>query len=266
MFMGVSAKDVSYFRDTYLKVDYENILVITLDGINQLFSKTTSSAAASMITLEGLSLYLPDVLSNPDVIFSISGKNSGLNDRNNTEKTGSLPEDKDVPGEYVDGVFMPYDEPVCDFIFGQPGKPKIIYNGALIDLDTAVYAKDGNVMLPLRFISEALGIKDISWDIRKKQAIINYEGHNIVITAGSKTAVVPGEEYSMAMTGDNRIAFVPTGEKNYEMSIAAEIVDSRIFAPMDAYSSLFGKQFVFVILPMDGSIDIAQLLKLAGRY
>lgn len=119
--------------------------------------------------------------------------------------------------------------------------PTILINDVAYDMDTAAYIQtsSNSTMVPLRFVSLALGVDDsltgvdgadqsskISWNANTKTATIYYgagTGQKIIqFTAGSNNMVVDGTTIPM------------------EYGVVAEIKDDRMFVPFRALGQALG--------------------------
>ena len=119
------------------------------------------------------------------------------------------------------------------------GEKTITVNGEPVDMDVAAYIQtsSNSTMVPLRFVSLALGVdtenvetadntSKIAWDANSKTATILYAAGNgqkiIQFQAGSNYMVVDGTPIPM------------------EYGVVAEITDSRMFVPFRALGQALG--------------------------
>lgn len=70
-------------------------------------------------------------------------------------------------------------------------------NGVAATLDVAPRKVDGQVMVPLRFLGDALGL-DLTWNARENKVAISGEGLEMVLTVGKRDAVINGESVTLA--------------------------------------------------------------------
>lgn len=64
-------------------------------------------------------------------------------------------------------------------------------DGQSLTLDAAPFIRGGRTLLPIRFVSEAMGFK-VGWDPRARTVSISGNGTQIQLVIGSKTARVSG--------------------------------------------------------------------------
>lgn len=119
------------------------------------------------------------------------------------------------------------------------GEKTIVVDGESVDMDVAAYIQtsSNSTMVPLRFVSIALGVdkenvtsvdesSKISWDAASKTATIFYAAGNgqkiIQFQAGSAYMTVDGTQIPM------------------ENGVVAEIVDGRMFVPFRALGTALG--------------------------
>jgi len=92
-------------------------------------------------------------------------------------------------------------------------------NGASKTLDSAPVIVDGRTMVPVRFISEAIGAK-VDWDADTKTAVIVLDGKTIKLPIDSKTADIDGA--------------------SVELDVPAQIINDRTMVPIRFISENFG--------------------------
>ena len=95
---------------------------------------------------------------------------------------------------------------------------KIVVNGEYIESDSSSFIEDGRTMVPIRFITEALGY-DVSWDEEHFQVTIEDEEHVLTFHIGDSVYILDGAEY--------------------EMDIAPTLVYSRTFLPIRFIAEAF---------------------------
>lgn len=92
------------------------------------------------------------------------------------------------------------------------GKPEASINGELCILDAVPYINvdAGRTLVPVRFISEAMGAQ-VNWDPETRQAIITDERKQIILTIDSKDVLVNGEKQTIdcAATIQSNRTYVP---------------------------------------------------------
>ncbi|MGI6551909.1 MAG: stalk domain-containing protein [Bacillota bacterium] len=115
----------------------------------------------------------------------------------------------------------------------QPGKPAVVIKLTLgnkeavvdgkssaLDVAPKAGAADGKAMVPLRFVSEALGA-EVQWDPAGGQITVSYGDKEILLTPASNKITVNGEENSL----DGAPEMLPPG---------------RVLVPLDFFSRFFG--------------------------
>jgi len=109
-------------------------------------------------------------------------------------------------GYIIEGINVKVNNKVIDF---PDKKPYMVYT----------YQR---VMIPVRFVSEALGAK-VEWDVNTKTVKMIRSGKTITMKLGEKQALINGERYlfeSPAVMKDNRV-FVP-------LRFVSEIFGSKV--------------------------------------
>lgn len=109
------------------------------------------------------------------------------------------------------------------------GKNEIIVNGTKKLIDVAPYIKNSRTLVPVRFISEALGAI-VYWDSQKREVKIVLNDMNIVLTIGSPSAYINGVK--IQIDNDN-----PT--------VVPEITNGRTFVPLRFIAESFGANVVW---------------------
>jgi len=102
--------------------------------------------------------------------------------------------------------------------------PNYVIGGQTKQADTAPYIKDGRVMLPIRYVAEALGIDEekIEWD-PVQQCVTIFHGENIIqLKIGDFTLAADG--------------------RKIQMDAAPEIRDGRTMLPLHAVAEALGVQ------------------------
>ena len=95
----------------------------------------------------------------------------------------------------------------------------ISLNGKEIKTDAPAYIKDDRTLVPIRFISEALGYK-VDWNEKDRQVTISKEGIEMVLTIGKKEVLINGVSKSN--------------------DVAPEITKDRTFVPIRFIAENFG--------------------------
>lgn len=98
---------------------------------------------------------------------------------------------------------------------------RLVINGEEVVPDAPPYIKDSRTLVPIRIISERLGAK-VVWDPNKREVFITHGSTNILLTVGSKTAIVNG--------------------KNMTLDVPAEINNGRTFVPLRFVGEAMGAE------------------------
>ncbi|MBC7765523.1 MAG: copper amine oxidase N-terminal domain-containing protein, partial [Hyphomonadaceae bacterium] len=69
----------------------------------------------------------------------------------------------------------------------------IMVNGHYIKSDTRPFLSTDTTYVPIRFVSEALGADEVSWDANNRAAIVKDNGTEIVLPIGKHYALVNGQ-------------------------------------------------------------------------
>jgi hypothetical protein len=99
------------------------------------------------------------------------------------------------------------------------GKAEMDVNGMPVAMDAAPFIKDGRTLLPIRALIEALG-GTVEWNASTKTATVMLGSRTVVLTIGSKTALVGG--------------------KPVALDVAPMIVKGRTFLPLRAVAENVG--------------------------
>ncbi|EGY79334.1 copper amine oxidase N-terminal domain-containing protein [Peptoniphilus indolicus] len=99
----------------------------------------------------------------------------------------------------------------------QSNEIKIVVNGKEIKPETPAYIESGRTMVPLRFISEALGEK-VEWKADTRTVIIGDDKANLIIDSKE----------------------IKSKDKTIQIDSPAVIKDSRTFVPLRAISEILG--------------------------
>lgn len=98
---------------------------------------------------------------------------------------------------------------------------KLWIDGNYVESDVAPFIEESRTLVPLRVISENLGL-DVEWMPEEKQVIISQ-----------------GEDYFVFLIGEN---FYSKGDLKMEMDAAPKIVADRTFVPIRVIAELFNKE------------------------
>lgn len=98
---------------------------------------------------------------------------------------------------------------------------KLWIDGNYVESDVAPFIEESRTLVPLRVISENLGL-DVKWLPEEKQVIISQ-----------------GEDYFVFLIGEN---FYSKGDLKMEMDAAPKIVADRTFVPIRVIAELFNKE------------------------
>ena len=94
-------------------------------------------------------------------------------------------------------------------------------DGNYVESDVAPFIEDSRTLVPLRVISENLGL-EVEWNAKDKEVIISQ-----------------GEDYFVFLIGEN---FYSKGDIKMEMDVAPKIVSDRTFVPIRVIAELFDKE------------------------
>lgn len=113
-------------------------------------------------------------------------------------------------------------------------RPKILVNDKEIQMDVAAYIENGRTMVPVRFISEALGLK-VDWD------------------GDSQTVFIGDSREIEVKIGENKIK---KSGNTIEIDAKAELKDSRAFVPLRAIAEMTGSKVAW-----DGNTNTVKISK-----
>jgi len=127
------------------------------------------------------------------------------------------------------------EEPTTITIELTVGSNTLKVSGASVEMDVAPYLKDGRVMVPVRFLAEALGFP-VEYDFSDptNKIVTVHAVEDIVLTIGSNTALVGTEEV--------------------ELAAAPEIVNGRTMVPVRFVAETLG----FDVQWADGVVTLTQ--------
>ncbi len=101
-------------------------------------------------------------------------------------------------------------EILCDKINAQkttmiftPGKKEVIINDSTKEIAAAPYLKNGNIMVPLRLISNQIGAQ-LSWDKDSRNIIMEFDGKEMIFEIGNSQAEIK-----------NGLTYIPLNLLNY---------------------------------------------------
>lgn len=97
---------------------------------------------------------------------------------------------------------------------------KLWIDGNYVESDVSPFIEDSRTLVPLRVISENLGL-EVEWNAKDKEVIISQ-----------------GEDYFVFLIGEN---FYSKGDIKMEMDVAPKIVSDRTFVPIRIIAELFDK-------------------------
>lgn len=126
-----------------------------------------------------------------------------------------------LTGVSVEKKFIVSYEPGANKIFLTIGKKEISVDAITYQMDVAPFIDktSGRTLVPVRFISEYLGL-EVSWNPILRQVTIKSINKNILLTIGSKIAYINGSPH--------------------EMDVAPTILNSRTFVPLRFVSEIMG--------------------------
>lgn len=110
--------------------------------------------------------------------------------------------------------------------------------GKIVILDSPPYIKNGTTLVPIRFISEALGAK-VEWlNIGKGRVFITFKDKEIILDIGSTTAFI--------------------NKKPYTLLVAPEVVKGRTFVPIRFISEGLGAEVKWIAQTQEIIITLQQ--------
>ena len=108
------------------------------------------------------------------------------------------------------------------------------------ELNEGVLIFDGHIYIPIRNITDALGIRNLMWRTSEKAASFNYNGKRYVITSDSNLVVIDGESHAFDSKLQGR---VHGGRLMLPISFVEQIFDIDLIfnrsALSESYSSLY---------------------------
>jgi hypothetical protein len=105
------------------------------------------------------------------------------------------------------------------------GSQEAAINGRVKILDAAPYIKadTGRTLIPVRFVSEALGA-DVAWDPVTKKVTINDREHQIILTVGSKEVYVNGDKQTIDCAPETH----PSGRTFVPLRFVSEALKAEV--------------------------------------
>ncbi|TCZ77187.1 hypothetical protein E0485_12055 [Paenibacillus albiflavus] len=115
---------------------------------------------------------------------------------------------------------------------------KVLVNDKTVSSDAPPYIieESGITMVPLRFISEALGA-EINWDPKPKKITIHMESNSIYLTIGQKTAEVNGKKSALEVAPELRNDWTMVPLRFVSESLGAEVKWEAATKTAKIYSS-----------------------------
>jgi len=104
------------------------------------------------------------------------------------------------------------------------GKQEIVVNGDKKTIDAAPYIKNSRTLVPIRFVTEAIGA-NVSWNDKTKEVTISYQDKTIILQIGNPYATVNGVK-------------LPIDKDN--LKVVPEITSGRKFVPIRFVAETFG--------------------------
>jgi len=130
---------------------------------------------------------------------------------------------------------QPPEEPTTITLELTVGSNTLKVSGEAVEMDVAPYLKDGRVMVPVRFLAEALGLPvDYDFSDPTNKIVTVHAVEDIVLTIGSNKALV--------------------GTQEVELDAAPEIVNSRTMVPVRFIAETLG----FDVQWADGVVTLTQ--------
>jgi len=130
---------------------------------------------------------------------------------------------------------QPPEEPTTITLELTVGSNTLKVSGEAVEMDVAPYLKDGRVMVPVRFLAEALGLPvDYDFSDPTNKIVTVHAVEDIVLTIGSNKALV--------------------GTQEVELDAAPEIVNGRTMVPVRFVAETLG----FDVQWADGVVTLTQ--------
>jgi len=103
------------------------------------------------------------------------------------------------------------------------GKTGMYVNGKFVVTDAAPVVKNSRTLVPIRFVSDALGA-NVAWNDSEKKVTITLNSHQLILYIGKPTAYVDGTEVQIDSTN---------------AKVVPEIIGSRTYVPIRFISESF---------------------------
>ena len=103
------------------------------------------------------------------------------------------------------------------------GQEEVSIDGEFFILEAAPFIEAGRTLVPVRFISEALGA-EVGWDPDTQQVTVTDEGMEIVLTIGSQDVLVDGKEQTI----DCAATILPSGRTFVPLRFVSEILGAEV--------------------------------------
>lgn len=217
IFLAIEDADFNYTKAPEVKVVEGNLkvdakAVVTKGGIE--ITVNGKSTKASTLEISGGEMSINGMI--PEGTYAVKVGGSAISAHSNAALWNAEDKEYNDIDEIVETDFIYVGTKNAmskvSFVIGQSTYTK---NGVEMEMDTAAYISQGRTMLPVRYVSDALGVdaKDILWDSATKTVTIL--GDRIVqIKLGDKEMVINGARVPMTAAPElkNDRVFIPVAE------------------------------------------------------
>ncbi|NLW42464.1 MAG: copper amine oxidase N-terminal domain-containing protein [Tissierellia bacterium] len=119
----------------------------------------------------------------------------------------------------------------------------IYINNQKIETPDVPYIKADRTLVPIRVISENLGVS-VDWDNDKKEVLLQKDANNIILPVGKNVYIHNGKEKNTDIAPElkNDRTFVP-------LRLVAELYGKQVNWDQDSYSVFINNQGTEVIIP-----------------
>ncbi|MFC4775784.1 copper amine oxidase N-terminal domain-containing protein [Paenibacillus sp. GCM10023252] len=101
-------------------------------------------------------------------------------------------------------------------------KAAVVLNGKLLNLQDEPILQNGSTLMPFRELLQSLGAT-FTWDAKSRKVTASADSNNIVLTIGSKTAIINGKAYPLSVP-----AQLTNGRTYVPLRFAAEALGGKV--------------------------------------
>ncbi len=217
IFLAIEDADFNYTKAPEVKVLEGNLkvdakAVVTRGGIE--ITVNSKSTKASTLEISGGEMSINGMV--PEGTYAVKVGGSAISAYSSKELWNVDKKEYNDIDEIAEKDFIYVGTKnatsIVSFVIGQSTYTK---NGVEMAMDTAAYISQGRTMLPVRYVSDALGIdgKDILWDKETKTVTILAE-RIVQIKVGNKEMIINGAKVPMTAMAEvkNDRVFIPVAE------------------------------------------------------